>query len=630
MGKTLFGSVLIAALLLAFVLAITAAASPSPQLALTGIEPDRLVSQEGGTLSVYGTGFTPDTVVRLVGRGLLDTAFVSTSALRAIVPPGVPPGVYDLQVTDAAVSATLTSALTVVAAPPTPGPTPAPTPRPSPVPGQPNITILNYSTEPARVVAGREFLVTIEIYNNGSRAGENTMVTFPGGTFVPVGDTGHLLWQLHINHTAVVTQRMRAPSGLASGTYDLQVGISANDYEGTHFKFPATIGVEVVGVGHGRPQLIIEKAQTEPQVLGPGDGFSLTLHLANRGNRTASGVVLGLATTDLVVPADGGSEIAVAPLGIGQQTAVTLPLVLGEGAQAGRQALGISLSYSDFEGSTYADQQNVGLEVITALADRPQLIVDDHLTVPDSIGPGTAFSLTLRVRNVGGGEAERLILTLGGEGGTDLGPFAPIRSSNVTFISRVEPGQVIDVHQPLLVDGSAQSGSYNLPLGLAYDDARGTRHTDRQLISLVVRRQPRFRIDFYRPVGRPMVGERFPLPVEVTNIGRTLVNVSTMELNSAELEIEEPSLYVGPLDGGMSASMEPMAIGLESGMAEVLVSIHYLDDFDQDQVVLETLTVEVQESLVPTPEAESRPAEEGVGPLARVWRFIRALLGLGS
>ncbi len=630
MRKTLFASVLIAASLLGFVMATTAAASPAPQLALTGIEPDTLVSQEGGALSVYGSGFTSDTVVRLVGRGLLETTYVSTSALQAVVPPGVPPGAYDLQVTDAAVSATLPSALTVVAATPTPGPTPAPTPRPSPVPGQPNITILNHSTEPARVVAGREFIVTIEIYNNGSRAGENTMVTFPGGTFVPVGDTGHLLWQLHINHTAVVTQRMRAPSGLASGTYDLQLAISANDYEGNHFTFPATIGVEVVGVGHGRPQLIIEKAQTEPQVLSPGDGFSLTLQLANRGNRTASGVVLGLATTDLAVPADGGSEIAVAPLGIGQQTTVTLPLVLGEGAEAGRQALGISLSYADFEGSTYADRQNVGLEVITALADRPQLIVDDYLTVPDSIGPGTAFSLTLRVRNVGGGEAERLILTLGGEGGTDLGPFAPIRSSNVRFISRVEPGQVIDVHQPLLVDGSAQSGSYNLPLGLAYDDARGTRHADRQLISLVVRRQPHFRIDFYRAVGRPMVGERFPLPVEVTNIARALVNVSTMELSSTELEIEESSLYVGPLDGGMSASMEPMAIGLESGTTEVLVSVHYLDDFDQAQVVTETLTVELQESMMPTPEAESRPPEEGVGLLARVWRFIRALLGLGS
>jgi hypothetical protein len=168
-------------------------------------------------------------------------------------------------------------------------------------------------------VAGREFVVTIEIYNNGSRAGENTMVTFPGGTFVPVGDTGHLLWQLHINHTAVVTQRMRAPSGLASGTYNLQVHLSANDYGGNHFEFPETVAVEVTGIVLGRPQLIIEEVQSEPPVLGPGDAFSLTLQVANRGSRTATGVVVGMASADLAVPAGVGNTTAIDGIGIDER-----------------------------------------------------------------------------------------------------------------------------------------------------------------------------------------------------------------------------------------------------------------------------------------------------------------------
>ncbi|MFQ6101333.1 MAG: IPT/TIG domain-containing protein [Anaerolineae bacterium] len=622
---------LVAALAAVLLLVAFAAAKPLTQLALTGIEPDTLVSETGGTLSIYGSGFTTATISRLVGFGLLDTTYVNGTALLAVVPPGVPAGTYDLQVSQDTVSATLQAALIVVAATPTPGPTPVPTLEPSPVPGRPILTIRNYSVEPSRVVVGREFVVTIEVYNSGSRAGENTMVTFPGGTFLPVGETGHLLWQLHINHTAVVTQRMRVPSGLSSGSYNLQVNLSANDYEGNHYDYPETIAVEVIGVGHGRPQLVIEAAQTEPAVLGPGDGFSLTLRLANRGSRTATQVMVGAASADLAVPAGGSNVVAIDRLGIDQVVTATLPLVLGEVTRAGRLNLEIALDCSDYNGGSYTTRQSVGLEVSTALADRPQLIIASYRTAPESLAPGDTFTLTLEVSNVGGGDARRLTLTLGGEGEGGMGPFAPLHSSNVKFVPRLAAGDTVVVTQQLVVDGGADAGAYSLPVALAFDDARGTRHSDSQLISLLVRRRPHFQIDFYRPVETATVGVPFVLPVEVTNIGRTLVNVSTLELTSKQLEVSEGSLYLGPLDGGTSGSLEATAVAHEGGMAEVVVSVHYLDDFEQPQVMTQTLTVEVEESPETPPGAEQvSEGEEEAGFWEKVLRFLRGLLGLGS
>ncbi len=621
---------LIAALAAALLLATIAAARPLPQLALTGVEPDTLTSETGGTLSIYGSGFTTATVARLVGFGLLETTYVNSKALMAVVPPGVPAGTYDLQVGDASISATLPEALTIVAATPAPGPTPIPTPRPTPLPGRPILAIRNYRVEPSRIVVGREFVVTIEVYNTGSRAGENTMLTFPGGTFLPVGETGHLLGQLHINHTAVVTQVMRVPSGLASGSYNLQVSLSANDYEGNHYEYPETLAVEIIGVGHGRPQLVIEAAQAEPAVLRPGDTFSLTLRLANRGDRTATRVVVGAASADLAVPAGGSNVVAVQPVGINRTVMVTLPLVLGEVTQAGRLGLEISLEYGDYTGGSYADRQSVGLEVSTALADRPQLLLAGYRTTPDPLAPGDTFTLALEVSNVGGGEAQRLTLTLGGEEGSGMGPFAPLASGNVKFVPRLAAGATVEVVQRLVVDGSANPGAYSLPVALAFDDARGTRHTDSQLISLLVRRRPHLQIGFYRPVEVAVVGVPFELPVEVTNIGRTLVNVSTLEVTSAQLEISAGSLYLGPLDGGTSGSLEATAVAQEGGIAKVVVIVHYLDDFEQPQVVTQTLTVEVEKPLEPPPGAEQVPQEQEEGFWEKVLRFLRGLLGLGS
>jgi len=85
---------LILGLIAALATITAAAARPSPQLAITGVEPRTMLSTTGGTLSIYGTGFTTATVARLVGYGLLDTTLVNANALRAVVPPGVPAGVY--------------------------------------------------------------------------------------------------------------------------------------------------------------------------------------------------------------------------------------------------------------------------------------------------------------------------------------------------------------------------------------------------------------------------------------------------------------------------------------------------------------------------------------------------------
>ncbi|MFN3761810.1 MAG: COG1361 S-layer family protein [Anaerolineae bacterium] len=602
------------------------AARPSPQLAITGVEPRTMLSTTGGTLSIYGSGFTTATVARLVGYGLLDTAFVNPNALRAVVPPGVAPGVYAVEVSEPGFSATLPSALTIVA--PTAAPTPT-SPPPPPPPGRPILTIRNFSVQPARVYAGTEFVVTVEIYNNGSRGAENTLVTFPGGTFVPVGQAGHLIGFMHINATVVVTQTMRAPANLSSGIYNLQVNLSANDFEGNHYEYPQTVSVEVVGGGAGRPQLVVESARTEPEVLGPGDRFTLTLQIANRGERTATRVVVGPASAELVVPAEGSSMAAADRIAPGRSVTLTLPLVLGTVKQGGRVGLDLTLSYGDAGGGTYSDRQSVGLEVSSSLANRPQLLIAAVQTDPPVVAPGDLFTLTLGVQNVGGGDADRLLLTLGGEGGKELGPFIPRESGNVLFIPRVPAGETVRVAVPLVVDGSADAKAYGVPALLTYEDARGTTRSDVQRISLVVQRRPIFRISFYRPVEGAMVGMPFPLPVEVINLGKTSVNVTMMEVTGEGLEIQNGSLYVGPLDGGTSASLEATAVAQQAGTVEVVVNVHYLDDFNRPQTVSQTLTVEVAGAPEPTPQ-EAAPSAEGAGFWQKILRFLRGLLGLGS
>jgi hypothetical protein len=202
-------------------------------------------------------------------------------------------------------------------------------------------------------------------------------------------------------------------------------------------------------------------------------------------------------------------------------------------------------------------------------------------------------------------------------------------------VAEVPAGDVAVLDQQLVVNASATSGVYSLPVALSYDDDRGTRHEDSQLISLIVRRQPHLQIGFYRPVGVVMVGEPFPLPVEVTNVGRNLLNVSTLVVSSEQLSIEGGTIYLGPLDGGTAGSLEATAFAEQGGELELLVTVKYLDEFEQPQVVLETLTIQVEEPETPE---EGLPGEDlrddGEEQEETFWdralRFVRGLFGLGS
>lgn len=626
-------------LLILSVLFVTAPVRAQTPLDLTSVEPSSVINDRAATLSLYGSGFTEDCVVRLVGYGLLQTTRVNATALTAQLPPGIPAGTYDIEVSDATRADSLKDALRVR----NPEPTPKPQ-QPAP-PGRPILTVRNYTVDPERVKAGESFVVTIEIYNNGSRAGENTIAVFPGGTFLPVGDKGHLLWQLHINQTAVVSQQLRAPDTLPSGVHQVQISLSANDWEGNHYDYPTTVPVEVIGkptdTGYsGAPKVVIESVTTVPPVLVPGEPFSLTLKLANRGSRTAVNVFATAASSEMAIPAAGSDTVSTPKIGIEEAVTVTLPLMLGDLDTGGRRAMPMSLAYSDYEGGSYSDQQTIGIDVNTTLTRQPQVLIDAYATAPDFLAPGDTFTLTLQLTNVGGGDASRLTLALGGEEGAALAPFIPLMSGNVLFVEELPQNQSVTLSRQLIVDGSAEAKAYSLPIALGYDDSRGSRAEDTQRLSIIVRKRPEIQVSFFREPETLRVGMQLPLALEIINIGRNAVNIINIEGTSPALEIRTEGLaFVGPLDPGGSAPLDLVVTPREPGLTELLVTVAYRDDFNQTQTLTNTLALEIAGSPEgpggpgepDRPGGPEAPAEEAPETLMqKIGRAIRGFFGLGS
>lgn len=483
-------------------------------LSITGVEPSRISTATGGSLSIYGTGFTQGLAVRLVGYGLLDATIQNNTAIRAVVPPGLKTGRYDLEIILAnGVTASVGNAVRITS--PEEPTTDTPTPTPAP------LTVF------------------------------------------------------------------------------------------------------------GQPQLLIQGSQTTPETLRPGEPFDLSIVIINRGDYTATNIRLSLVSLDTAIP-QGSSSLAVIDLiQADENQTIALSLALTEEVSPGFKDLELLLEYDDYYGREYTSTQSIGLDISDSIANQPLVLLTAYQTQPETLSPGDTFSLQMEVSNVGRNPAQQLLITLGGEDGSGIQPFAIIGSGNIQYVPELAAGENLTLERQLLLDGAANSGVYNLPVSLTYDSPGGTRQTENQVLNLLASRRPNLQIDFYRTVEPGLVDQPLELPIELVNIGRSLVNISTVEVSGEQLEIVEGSAFIGVLDGGTSGSFDAMVIPTQGGSIPVEVRVHYLDDFNQPQVISETLTIVVETPEVAQPDAEEQPGET-LGFWDRVLRFLRGLFGLGS
>jgi hypothetical protein len=144
-------------------------------------------------------------------------------------------------------------------------------------------------------------------------------------------------------------------------------------------------------------------------------------------------------------------------------------------------------------------------------------------------------------------------------------------------------------------------------------------------------------INFYTEPSPLFVGQPGFLPLQVVNSGRNSAILGNLSVTAAEGEAAQftnNTIFVGALDPGGFFPLDAQVIPEEVGPLDLLVGVNYTDDFNQTQVITETLTIEVMEA--PIFEEEAGPGVFEPPPLEpetlgqRIWRFIRGLLGLSS
>lgn len=426
-----------------------------------------------------------------------------------------------------------------------------------------------------------------------------------------------------------------------------------------------------------RPLLVVSSYGASSTSIGSFQDYDFEMTFINNGQATASNIVATFKTGDFTPRATGGVR-SLGSLGPGQSVRFFQPLTSGSVSGLNLATLEVLLSYTDANGTGYTETFTLTFDVYRPPASgggptatptptptpkpiiRPQLVVSAYDTDTKPLQPGSRFTLVLTMSNVGSANAKRITMIAGGgtagTGGSDGTPgpggvsgsggdftnFAPVDASNVQFIGDINSAATFTAQQTFIVNATTRPGAYPMKFSFVYADEKGVAYTDDQTITLLVYQLPQLDVNFYQPTEMLFTNQPNPLPLQIVNLGKSVVLLGNMKVtapNNPGAQLSNNVALVGALDIGFPFTLDALIFPDVAGPMELVVTIDYTDDFNQQQFITKTITLEVLEGFIePTPDPNNPdnggepfpPAEEPETFVDMLIRFLKGFFGLGS
>jgi hypothetical protein len=641
-------------------------------LTVSSAEPTTITNGQNNTISVFGANFTSSTIVRLVGFGLLETTVINSNALTAVVPASVPPGVYTINVSDplngeavaptqltvnAPFVPTATFTLVPTFVPPTPTNTLAP---PTPVPGRPSLVVRNFTSIPSGVEPGGAVVISFEVVNQGNRTAEGIAVSLAsGGKFVPAaGQASATLPNLPPGASYGVSLNVIAAMDATAGPNSLPISMQYRDFEGESYESTATLSVRVEEVSRA-PQLTIARTMLDPNPVEPGQPVTLTLLVTNTGNKTASQVLIRIGGENgVLLPGAQGDSVPLGDLEAGESESVQIPMIVSTEAEAGPQAQPVTISFLQ-EGEAKTSNTSVTIPVARAVEAVPVVLLDSYDIGAEFLTPGQRFTLDLTLNNVGNADARDVLVifgtvdapagddggsTGGGTGGSTGGGstaqnssgFAPLGAGSTLFFSTLASGDSLSFEQDFIASGTLRSGIYNLPITVRFTTPKGETEQSNLRASIVVIAPPRLTSDLAAPLPETVnTGEPFPFGFNLVNMGTSSVNLTRAVFTAENAEIVDGAEQtLAALRTERDIAIGAMVMPLEEGTVKLKAEIYYLDDLNNERVIVKEYEVEavqpppppeMPEFEIPQNVVQTAPEEDNF-----IGRLLMGFLGLGG
>lgn len=477
--------------------------------------------------------------------------------------------------------------------------------------GEPNILIANDRWMP-EYKAGEKISLNIPIDNTGSASASNVDVA------LAVSDpdkfpfkTDKMSFNYHTSSispgSSLASFNVTIPPNVKAGTYPITVNISYSTPSGSRGQSSGTIYVKVINP-YKQPVLQCTDVKFAGEKLLAGKTTLINLQMQNDGDLALQNIELrlgGFSTNGISL--DKWPETQnIRKMAAGELKLVAYKILVDPEVKSGTYTLDLAMKYKDEYNQEYTKDSKVYIPV--AGKDNqddltPRIILENYDYGAATVTPGTAFPLTLTFANTSETTTVRNIkISFNSDGQV----FSPVGNSNSIYIAKLDAQSSIQKTLVFKPKASAESQTYNLNADIDYQDGKGTKLTEKEIISIPVNQEAKFVLSSIEVPPEMGLDNPQSISVNYHNGGKAIVRNLNLRVEG-DFEIKDGSQYLGNLESGKNDYCDVTIIPHKTGKLTGKVWMDYEDDSGKHYQQYKDFTLQVVKQAEPMPPGPPMP-----------------------
>jgi hypothetical protein len=494
--------------------------------------------------------------------------------------------------------------------------------------GYPNIIVANDRWMP-EFVAGEKATLSIPYENTGTAAARDAIIS------LNVSDLNNFPLKndkmTFTNYSSsigigsfVSSFKVTVDPGAKPGIYTIPVTISYSTDSGAKSSVSASVNVKIIN-NLKQPEIKLSNVSLNGERLIAGNTSTIELGLKNESDfaiRDLKAQLSGFTTNGINLDNWPDTQ-PVRGMEPNDFKMLAYRLYVDPELKTGTYALDLSLNYDDERRQEYT--QNIKVYLPVAGKDfqdnlTPRIIIDGYDFGGDYAQAGQEFPLTLSLFNT---SENTTVSNIKVSLSSDNQIFSPVRNSNSFYINSLKPQSKVDqvlVFKPIV---NAENQTYNITAEIDYQDSKGNKYNEKELISIPVFQPARLIAANVEIPEEAYIGNPLGISVEFYNAGRTPIRNLTIHTNG-DFDIQQNSSYFGIVETGNSDYYDVTIIPQKEGELSGQIIFAYENESGKPQQMQKNFVVNVMPMQEPPlPEIPINKNPTGYS-LFREWMIIPA------
>ncbi len=266
-----------------------------------------------------------------------------------------------------------------------------------------------------------------------------------------------------------VQYRIKVDDNATTGAHNIPLTLAWENELGVQLTQTIYLGIEV----RGEPHLIISGINYTPERVYPDTEFTLDVNIENTGTEKAKSVEAALTLPDRIT---GEDQAYLGTINRNAKAKASYTLKATKAAKSGAYDFVLSMNYEDEQGATGKVERP--FTVFVSERGDVDLEIAGISTSPAKIHPGTDFTLSIQLENIGTQDAKSVMASVSNSEGF-VGEFS-------SFVGKIESDDVSSGIFDLTATPMATPGDHKFEMKIDFTDEKGEAFSETKTFNVYV------------------------------------------------------------------------------------------------------------------------------------------------